>query len=93
MIIYLVVFIMLFPDFKENILDQARIGMRQKNNMTEEQISQAMEISKKFFMVGLLAFTIFGYLIFGAGSALIGAAVTKKQPNSNLAGDINQIGK
>ena len=91
-IIYLVIFVILFPDFKENILDQTRIGMRQKNNMTEEQISQAMEITKKFFMVGLLGFTLVGYLIVGAVSALIGAAVTKKEPNK-LAGDINQIGK
>lgn len=92
MIIYLAVFVALFPDFKEKILEQTRAGMRQNDKMTEEQITQAMEISRKFFMVGLIGFTLLGYLIFGAISALIGAAITKKQPNQ-FAGDINQTSK
>ena len=91
MIIYLAIFIVLFPDFKEKILDQTRAGMRQNDKMTEEQITQAMEISRKFFMIGLLGFTLLGYLIFGALSALIGAAITKKNPNK-FVGDINQMG-
>lgn len=92
MIIYLAIFIALFPDFKEKVLEQTRAGMHQNDKMTEEQITQAMEISRKFFMVGLIGFTLIGYLIFGALSALIGAAITKKQPDK-FVGDVNQIGK
>lgn len=91
MIIYIVIFIVLFPDFKEKALDKARVAMREKNNMTEEQMTQAMEWTKKFFMVFLIGATLLGYIIFGAIAALVGAAVTKKQPNK-FAGDINQIG-
>jgi drug/metabolite transporter (DMT)-like permease len=90
MIIYLVIFIALFPDFKEKMLEQTRAGMRQNDKMTEEQITQAMEISRKFFMVGIIGFTLLGYLFVGAIASLIGAAITKKQPNKFVA-DTNQI--
>ena len=43
-------------------------------------------------MVFLVGGTLVGYLLFGALAALVGAAVTKKEPN-NIAGDINQIGQ
>ena len=92
MIIYIVIFIILFPDFKEKAMDKAKIAMREKNNLTEEQMTQALEITRKFFMVFLIGGTLVAYLIFGALAALIGAAITKKQPNK-LVGDINQIGK
>jgi hypothetical protein len=92
MIIYIVIFITLFPDFKEKAMDQARIAMREKNSMTEEQMTQAMELTRKFFMVFLIGGTLIGYLIFGSLAALIGAAITKKQPNKFVS-EINQIGK
>jgi Protein of unknown function (DUF4199) len=92
MIIYVVIFIILFPDFKEKALDQAKISMREKNTMTEEQMTQALEWTRKFFMVFLVGGTLLGYLIIGALAALVGAAITKKQPNKFVA-DINQIGK
>ncbi len=57
--------------------------------MTSEQISQALTITKKFFMVFAIGGTLLGYLIFGALAALVGAAVTKKEPNTNH-GDLNQ---
>jgi hypothetical protein len=91
MIIYIVIFIILFPDFKERAIDQARAAMHKKNKMTEEQITQALEWTRKFFMVFLVGGTLIGYLIFGSLASLVGAAITKKEPNQ-LAGDINQIG-
>ena len=92
MIIYVVIFIILFPDFKEKAIDKARIAMREKKDLTEEQMTQGIEVTRKFFMVFLVGFTLIGYLILGALSALIGAAITKRQPNK-FVGDINQIGK
>lgn len=92
MIIYFIIFIVLFPDFKETALDKARDDMRKKNNLNEEQMKQALEIARKFFMVFLIGGTLLFYLIFGALAALIGAGITKKQPDKYV-GDINQIGK
>jgi hypothetical protein len=65
--------------------------MQAKGNITEEQINAGLEMTKKFFMVFLVGGTLIGYLFFGTIASLIGAAVTKKNPN-NFAGDINEIG-
>ncbi len=81
MIIYLVLFIFLFPDFKENAISEARKSMLEKNNLTSDQIDQAIQMTRKFFMVFLIGGTLVAYLFFAAIAALIGAAVTKKEPN------------
>jgi len=92
MIIYIILLVVLFPQFKEKAIDEARKSMQSKNNLTEEQITAGLEMTKKFFMVFLVGGTLLGYLFFGAIASLIGAAVTKKEPN-NFSGDINQIGQ
>ena len=92
MIIYVIAFIFIFPDFKEKAIDEARKSMESKNNLTQEQITAGLDMTRKFFMVFLVGGTLLGYLFFGALASLIGAAVTKKEPN-NFAGDINQIGQ
>ncbi|HEV2830736.1 MAG TPA: DUF4199 domain-containing protein, partial [Hanamia sp.] len=92
MIIYFIIFILLFPEFKEKAIDEARKSMQEKNNLNEEQIKAGLDMTRKFFMAFLIGGTLVGYLFFGALSALIGAALTKKEPNK-FAGDINQIGQ
>jgi hypothetical protein len=91
MIIYVIIFVVLFPEFKEKAIVEARRSMQSKGNITEEQINAGLEMTKKFFMVFLVGGTLIGYLFFGTIASLIGAAVTKKDPN-NFAGDINEIG-
>ncbi|MEO8110944.1 MAG: DUF4199 domain-containing protein [Ginsengibacter sp.] len=92
MIIYLVIFMVIFPEFKDKALEQARIKMQQGGKMTSEQIDQAVTLTKKFFMAFAIGGTLIGLLIFGALAAVVGAAVTKKEPNT-ISGDINQIGQ
>ncbi|MEO8720831.1 MAG: DUF4199 domain-containing protein [Ginsengibacter sp.] len=82
MIIYLVIFINLFPDMKEKGMDAAKKSMESKGNMTQEQITQALTFTKKFFMVFVIGTTLVGYLIFGAVASLIGAGITKKNPQN-----------
>lgn len=91
LIIYMVIFNALFPDFKEMALNEAKKAMAKKN-MTPEQISQGIEMTRKFFMVFVIGGTLVGYLLFGALASLVGAAVTKKEPNK-IVEDINQIGQ
>ena len=79
MIIYIVVFVLLFPDFKEKALDEARKAMDARGG-SEEQKVQAVEMTKKLFMVFLVAGTLIYNLIVGVIASLIGAAVTKKNP-------------
>lgn len=80
MIIYIVIFVYLFPDVKEKAMEAARKSMESKGQMTQEQINQALGITQKFFMVFLVGATLLGYLIFGALASLIGAGITKKNP-------------
>ncbi len=79
-----------FPEFKDKAMDEARKGMTTKN-LSEEQIEKAIDITRKFFMVFLIGGALLGYLLFGAIASLIGAAITKKDPQPFQ--DINQIGE
>ena len=76
----MVIFIYLFPDVKEKGMEAARKSIEAKGNLSQEQINQSMEFTKKFFMVFIIAGTLIGYLVFGAIGALIGAGITKKNP-------------
>jgi uncharacterized membrane protein len=80
MIIYIVIFVYLFPDVREKAMEAAKKSMESKGQMTQEQINQALGITQKFFMVFLIGATLLGYLIFGALASLIGAGITKKNP-------------
>lgn len=66
-------------DFVDNLLEISRQEM-EKRGMSEEQIEKGLEMSKKFMTPGLMiAFSLFGTLVFGAIAALIAAAVHKKE--------------
>ncbi|HEV8082314.1 MAG TPA: DUF4199 domain-containing protein, partial [Chitinophagaceae bacterium] len=80
MIIYLIIFILLFPEFKEKAMDQARANMVKEGKLSSEQINKGVEIAKKFFMAFAIGGTLIVLLFFGALSALVGAAITKKEP-------------
>lgn len=89
MILYVGIFITLFPEFKDKTIEEARIQMEKGGKMSSEQITQAITMTKKFFMAFAIGGTLLSYLIFGALAALIGAAITKKEPNT-ITGDFNQ---
>jgi hypothetical protein len=91
MVIYVIIFVTLFPDMKEKAMEAARKSMEAKGNLTPDQINQALGITQKFFTVFLIAGTLVGYLIFGAIASLIGAGITKKNPRP-FENEINQIG-
>lgn len=80
MIIYIIAFVYLFPDFKEKAIDEAEKAIKERENMSEEQRVQALEMTKNLFMVFLVGATLIYNLIIGAIASLIGAAVTKKNP-------------
>lgn len=79
MVAFMVLVLYLFPDMKEKSMEAARKGMVE-NKMTEEQITQAMGFTKKFFMVFAIGGALVFYLFVGAIASLIGAGITKKNP-------------
>jgi len=84
-VIYFVLAItVLFPDMKDKALETARQKMEEGGKMSEEQINQGVEMTKKFFMPFAIGAILLGTLIFGAIASLIGAAVAKKKPVNPL---------
>ena len=73
----------IFPEMRDQLIEKARADMEARGGMTEDQIDQAMTVSKKFMQpipIGIFAFL--ATLFFGTISALLGAAFTKKsEPN------------
>ena len=88
MIIFMVVFIYLFPEIKENALAETRKAMLEQN-LSEEQTAQTVEMTRNLFGVFAVGGTLLIYLIIGCIVSLIGAAITKKDPRP-VNGDINQ---
>jgi len=76
--------IVIFPDMKEKALEMARQSMEDRGNLSESQIEQGMEFTRKFFTLFAILGTLFVTLIFGVIASLIGAAVAKKKPVNPL---------
>ena len=79
-IIFMIIFFLIFPEMKEEALESARKQMEDNPKLTDDQIDQALEMSRKFFWVGVIGSTMLFMIIIGAIGSLIGAAVTKKRP-------------
>jgi hypothetical protein len=80
-ILFLVIFVLLVPAYKEGIMEQSRQNMMGRN-LTPDQIDTAMLMTQRFFMVRLIAFGLLGGLFVGAIGSVIGAAVAKKNPQA-----------
>ena len=82
MIIFFVVFLALFPDIKDKAIEMARKKMQSDPRITEDQIESSLAFVKKsFLLIGIIASTFF-YIIVGAIAALVGAAVSRKEPET-----------
>ena len=80
-IAFSVLFVLVFPDIKEQALEQVRLDM-EKQGQADDVIDKAVAMTDKMFIVFLLAGGIFGTLFFGVIASLIGAAIAKKNPNT-----------
>ncbi len=69
----------IFPEMKEKGLEMARQSMEERGGMTEEQIEQGIEMTKKFYIPFAIGGVLFGYMFFGAIFSLIGAAIAPKK--------------
>lgn len=78
----------IFPDMAEKGIELAREQMQkdQSRKMTEEQIDQAIDITRKYFAVFVVGAGILFNIIIGAVASLVGAAVAKKNQNVNPLG-------
>ena len=82
MVVYSIISIfVIFPETKELSLDMARKQMEEAGR-SEDQINQGLEITKRLFIPFAIGGTLLFILFEGLISSLIGAAVTKKNPQS-----------
>ena len=80
-IAFQLLFFVIFPEYKDKITEMQREQMYQRG-MTDAQVEQAMTFTAKFFYAFLIGGALVGNLIFGAIGSLIGAAITKKNPQT-----------
>lgn len=78
MLVWSFIFLMIFPEMKEKGMEMARESMA-KRQLSDEQIDQGLEMSRKYFTVFMVAGVIFSTLFFGAIFSLLGAAIAKKK--------------
>ena len=73
----------IFPEMVDQILVKTRTDLQAKGGMTDDQIDQAVNMTKKFIQpLPLAFFAMVATLFFSTISALLGAAFTKKsEPN------------
>ena len=80
MVVYAIISIkFISPETMSMALQEARTGMEGKN-MSDDQIDQALGITKKFFVPMMAGGILLSFLIMGVIGALISAAVSKKNP-------------
>lgn len=80
----------LFPDLLDKIIEGARESMKKDGKLTDEQIQQALDLTKKFFLPFAIGGIIIFFAIVGAIASAIGAGVAKKNPQNPFNNQMNQ---
>ena len=73
---------LIFPDSKEKAIEMARQEMEKNPRLSESDVDAAVDMTRKFFLVGVIGGTILFTLITGLIASLLGAAFAKKTPPS-----------
>lgn len=82
MVVYTAISVtIIFPEIKDKVIETARAQMEAKGELSESQIDQALSMTQKFFLPFAIGGALVSYLFLGAIGSLIGAALSKKNPN------------
>ncbi len=79
---FLILFSLLYPDFKANAVEATRTQLETQRGITGQQAEQSMAVMEKYFWVLAIGGTTLFFVIVGAIGSLIGAAITKKNPQT-----------
>jgi hypothetical protein len=80
-IVFQVLFFLVFPEYRDKMEEISREQMY-KQGLNDAQVDQALGFTRRFFWPFLIAGTLVSNLLVGAIGSLIGAALTKKTPQS-----------
>ncbi len=89
---FVLAFIYLSPEYKDQMLRAMKDNMRQNKQVTDEQVEAGMDMVSNHFMLITLGGSLAGNLFFGTIAALIGAAIAKKKPFDPFT-QTNQVGE
>ncbi len=90
-IVFIVIFYLIFPEYKEQLFEVAKEkAIERAKGADTENVLKGMEMFKRFFWVGLIAGIMFSFALLGVIGSLIGAALSKKNPNT-FQRDVNQM--
>jgi|SRR5688572_33210788 len=78
-ICFLVIYLLLNPGIKQELLDAARLEMEKSGNSAAD-IDKAMAIANNYFYIGVGGSTMFFLVLVGTVGSLLGATITKKIP-------------
>lgn len=81
-IIFMVIMFSAFPEFKDTFLETSRTAMEDQGQLSDENIDTAIQTMDKYFIPITAGGAMLTYIILGLIGSLIGAAITKKQPQN-----------
>lgn len=70
----------IFPEMMETIINTSREAMVKQGRLTDEQIEQAVGMTRKYFMPFAIGGIIIMFGIVGAIAAAVGGGIVKKNP-------------
>lgn len=73
----------LFPEMTDKIIENAATEMEKNKQMNDDQIKQALDMTRKFMLPFAIGGIILGYGFVGAIASAIGAGLAKKTPKQN----------
>lgn len=79
---FLILFSVIFPDFKNNAIDAMRTELENQKGYNEDQAEKGIALMQKYFWVFAIGGTMLGFVIVGAIGSLLGAAIAKKNPQN-----------
>ena len=79
LLVWAVASMYIFPHMKDEILEMTRKKMAEDPKMTDENMDMAMNMTKKYWNVFMVAGVVFITLFWGAIFSLIAAAIPKKK--------------
>jgi hypothetical protein len=77
-IAFLVLFYLIFPEYKDQMFEVSREQMQLQGNLSEDQIEQGLSVMKRFFWPIVIGGALFNNLVVGAIGSLIGAGISPK---------------
>lgn len=79
LIVWSLATLFIWPETVDIAIQKAEEDMTKRGGLSEDQISQSLAMTRKYFKVFMVAGVLFGTLVIGAISSLLGAAIAKKK--------------